>query len=71
MTTKILYGPGGWHVEWYEEHEAGDRVAHWYGTREACERRAKHAPAKSWWVEVDHHDGPPPYDAATGTGMYD
>jgi hypothetical protein len=33
------HGCAGWYVEWYQEDSSaplGYRVAHWYGSREAC-----------------------------------
>ena len=61
----------GWYVEWFAEDDTaplGYRVAHWYGTREACvERMGRRAPR----LLPARGEGAPPYDAATATGMYD
>ena len=61
----------------------GAQVCRWYaglgGTYQDCVERARFAPhdkkaplgPATDWVGCGENGGPPPYDAATATGMYD
>jgi hypothetical protein len=60
-----------YYIEWFDPET--EMIARWFGSRVECERLAKKAPPKSltWFPAVLDQIGPPPYDAATGTGIYD
>lgn len=70
IETTVQCGPGGWFVEWFRFSD--EKITRWYGPRHECETRANHAPGGDYrpvWRPLT--EGPPPYDAATATGMYD
>ena len=69
---------GGCFVEWYRDDDDnsgnGDnpQFCRWYGTHNECAERIKQPPPADGWITLaSRMDGPPPYDAATATGMYD
>ena len=67
----ILIGPGGWHVQFFREHD--EAVSYWYGTREECDARSKGPePAACYWSRPYNELRDGYYvDSETATGMYD
>lgn len=82
-TATLQCDAGGWHVLWYCDTDNNSgygecaEEARWYGGpkggREACVERIRRPPPLEDvnWVAIGSSEGPPPYDAATATGMYD
>ncbi len=69
IEASLFCGNAGWYVEWFQEDDdapLGYRVAHWYGSREACVARMAESPPPLLPAREDRY-----VDAATATGMYD
>ena len=63
----VLYGEGGWHVEYFREDADGNAwVSYWYGPSDECERQKTKMPKRFHPMRGEHLR-----DAATATGMYD